>query len=85
MVTQLSEELILVKVPIFVAISLLNKLQNIIVADVDIKILVEYVLYIVESHETSLFSVEQSEQIKGLLFSALSEEPFLSDHFDNIA
>lgn len=58
LVTQLGKELVLIQVPILIAISLFNKLQNIIVTDVNIQILIKHTLYIIQSHQSSLFSIK---------------------------
>lgn len=50
LVTQLGKELVLIQVPILIAISLFNKLQNIIVTDVNIQILIKHTLYIIQTH-----------------------------------
>jgi len=76
----LGEKLLLVKITVFVDISLLNKLENIIIADDDIEILVKDLLDFGKSDKPFLFSIKQCEHVHGLVFPSSSLKPFLLDH-----
>ncbi len=84
MITELGEKFTLIQIPVFITVCLFNKLQNIVIADVDIQILIEYVLDIVKAHKAPFFSVKKCKQIKGLFLSSLAKKPFFCDHFNNL-
>jgi hypothetical protein len=58
LVAEFSEKFVLVEVPILVIVGFFDKFQNVIVANVDVQILIENAFNIIESDQTSLFSVE---------------------------
>jgi hypothetical protein len=58
LVAEFCEKFVLVEVPVLVIVGFFDKLQNVIVADVYVQILIENAFDIVESDQTSLFSVE---------------------------
>ena len=84
LVTQLGKEFILIQVPIFVSICLLNKFQNIIVTNVDVQILIKNSFDVIQSHQSSLLSVKQCEQVKCFLLTTFAEKPFFCDHINDI-
>lgn len=83
MVSELGKELLLAQEAILVKVSLLDELQNIIIADVDIEILVENRLDLVDADQSLLFSVKEGEHIQSLLFSTSTKEPFFCDEVYN--
>ena len=85
LVAQFAEKLLLVEVAIFVKVSLLDELQNVVVADVDVEILVKDRFDFVETYQPSFLAVEESEHIEGLLLPTASEEPFFGDEFDDFS
>jgi hypothetical protein len=85
LISQLTKELILIQIPIFITIRLLNKLQNIIITNVNIQILIKHPLNIIQSNQSSLLPIKQSKQIKRLLFTTLTIKPFLCYHLHHVA
>ena len=71
----------LIQVAVLVQVCLLDELQDVVVTDVYVQVLVEDWFYLVQTHQTSLFTVKQSEHIQGLLLSSSSEEPFFCYQF----
>lgn len=83
LVSQFGKEFLLVKEAILIEVCLLNELQNIIVADIDVQVLIEYSLYFIDAHQALLFPVKQREHVQCLLFSSSSEEPLLGDQINH--
>ena len=85
MVAKFGEKFVLIQVPVFIVVSLFDKLQDIVIADVYVQVLVENALDIVKSDQSSLLSIKKSKQIERFLFPSTTEKPFLCDHFHNFA
>lgn len=73
----------LVEIPVLVEISLLDELQDVVVADIDVEVLVEHALYLVDTHQPSLLPVEQREHVQGLLLPPSTEKPLFGDEIDD--
>ena len=83
LVAQFGKELLLVKEAVLIDIRLLNELEDIVVADIDVQVLVEDCLDFIQTHQSSFLSVEQCKHVQSLLLASSSEEPLLSDKFDD--
>ena len=75
----------LVQKPILIQIGLFDKLQNIVVADVDIQILVEHTLNLIDANQPSLLPIEQRKHIQCLLLPPPPEKPFLGDQLNDLS
>ena len=83
MVAQFGEKLILVQKAILIEVGLLDELQNVVVADIDIQVLVEDGLDFVEAHQPPFLPVEQSKHVQSLFFPSSAEEPLFGDEIDD--
>lgn len=74
----------LVEVSVFVDVSLLYKLQDVVVADIDVQVLIKHALNLIDTNLTSFFSVEEGEHVQSFFFSASAKKPFFGyeiNHF----
>lgn len=73
----------MIKITVFVQICLLDKLKDIIVADNNVQVLIEYIFDLINSYQSFFLSVKKGKHIQSLFFSPSSEEPFFSDQIYN--
>ena len=83
LVAQLRKEILLIEIPVFVWIRILDKLQYVIIAYNYVKVLVEHLLYLCYSHQPLFLSIKESKHIHGFFFSSLAVKPFFVNKIEN--
>jgi hypothetical protein len=79
LVAQFGKELLLVEESVLIEVCLLDELEDVVIADIDVEVLVEDGLDFVDAHHSLLLPVEQREHVQRLLLPPPTEEPLLRD------
>ena len=71
----LCEEILLVQVPIFICVRILDELNYIVITDHNVQILVENLLDFLDPNQPFLLPIEKGEKIHGFFFFPSSVKP----------